>query len=150
MDKVIFETAKRLKESGFPQPKFAAGQFWYDKDGQLLLVYGVGGHGIVFFVDVISKRDLMFKNRGQFIFAADPISILREMPSNFALVYDWNLHWWTCFSVTTYISVKTNEVDRSNSAEVAAGIYLGLLVNGQFSERPSFAESMKIRKKMGI
>lgn len=36
---VSFETAKRLKEAGFPQPKereVCTGNFWYDVDGDLI------------------------------------------------------------------------------------------------------------------
>lgn len=35
---VTFETAKRLKEAGFPQPEFAVGQYWYDIDGEAFWV----------------------------------------------------------------------------------------------------------------
>ena len=34
---VSFETAKALKEAGYPQPEFEAGQFWYDLDGTLFI-----------------------------------------------------------------------------------------------------------------
>lgn len=33
-----FETAKKLKEIGFPQPDFLSGQIWYDDVGNALLI----------------------------------------------------------------------------------------------------------------
>lgn len=34
---VSFETAKRLRSAGFPQPKPEAGQFWFDPYGDLYI-----------------------------------------------------------------------------------------------------------------
>lgn len=37
-DIISFETAKALKEAGFPQPEFETGQFWYNDLGALTFV----------------------------------------------------------------------------------------------------------------
>lgn len=31
MDITTYETSKRLKEAGFPQPEFQTGQLWYNQ-----------------------------------------------------------------------------------------------------------------------
>jgi hypothetical protein len=50
MDIVVFETAKRLKEAGFPQPEYIERGFGYDETGSLFTIQecsfppgGVGG-----------------------------------------------------------------------------------------------------------
>ena len=64
MKTVTFETAKALKEVGFPQPELKSGQFWYHnlfaKDIAVLIgntLYFVNGTG---FSTIGSNRDLIF------------------------------------------------------------------------------------------
>ena len=46
MDNIVsFETAKRLKEAGFPQPEPQRGQVWYSKHRAEYLVYNVDEFG---------------------------------------------------------------------------------------------------------
>lgn len=77
-----FETAKKLKESGFPQPSPKFGQVWYDPYGMPAVV--------------LSTKPLRFgdeggqswsgKNRfGEMIFAPTATDILRELPRNWML-----------------------------------------------------------------
>ena len=47
MNTVSFETAKRLKEAGFPQPDPEFGQFWYHNAGSQIAIMesnDAGGH----------------------------------------------------------------------------------------------------------
>jgi len=45
---VTFETAKALRDAGFPQPEPAPGQFWYNQKGLLHVVFIEGGEGRCF------------------------------------------------------------------------------------------------------
>lgn len=42
MSAVSFETAKRLKEAGFPQPDYEFGQLWYSEDERQQAFVGTG------------------------------------------------------------------------------------------------------------
>ena len=41
MSIMTFDTARRLKEAGFPQPQPAFGQIWYDKGGRHLSMHDI-------------------------------------------------------------------------------------------------------------
>jgi len=59
MNTVTFETAKRLKEAGFPQPEPEFGQVWYSPNGAIRVIY-------------IKTYDL--------VFAPSATDILKEIP----------------------------------------------------------------------
>ena len=50
-DIVSFDTAKRLKEAGFPQPAPAPGQFWYNSECVIFYIYAANKN-------IISKQDM--------------------------------------------------------------------------------------------
>lgn len=47
---VTFDTARRLKEAGFPQPEPEAGQFWYTVDRKLAIITHSVEHNLGFTV----------------------------------------------------------------------------------------------------
>ena len=49
MNHVTFETARKLKDAGFPQPEMERGQSWYSVNGHEILITGTSGkyaHGV--------------------------------------------------------------------------------------------------------
>lgn len=70
MNTVTFETAKRLKDAGFPQPKPVPGQFWYNGKDELLCIqntsddtahfFGVGNNRFVFNASFAHLFDALF------------------------------------------------------------------------------------------
>lgn len=89
MDITTFETAKRLKEAGFPQPDFSTGQLWYNASGALSFIgkKEIAHNGQVFFfcTSVVTARteQMIPINDGAF-FAPTATDILREIHGNFA------------------------------------------------------------------
>lgn len=87
MDIVSFETAKRLKDAGFPQPPPAFGQFWYDdRDVLFFVVESFDENPIPFNgIWVIEKGgEVIHVNRGVFseslIYAPSPTELLEKIP----------------------------------------------------------------------
>ena len=64
MNVVSFETAKRLKEAGFPQPIQRMGQWWYDTQERLTLTAydGVSGDDMSKFIFAPTATDLIPPN----------------------------------------------------------------------------------------
>jgi hypothetical protein len=80
---VTFETAKRLKDAGFPQPEPKAGQGWYDPDfglflcGKRCLVYNRQRN--IFYLDTghtLNKQITLFQ---ECVFAPTATDILRQI-----------------------------------------------------------------------
>lgn len=68
------ETAKKMKEAGFPQPDFKFGQLWYETERQDFAIVGTG------------KFELFKQHReGELIFAPTATDILRELGDDYAL-----------------------------------------------------------------
>lgn len=72
---VTFETAKRLKEAGFPQPELHDEQFWYNEQGNIVCF----GHS----VDNWGEIDY-----GVDVFAPTAIDIMLELGVEYVLWYD--------------------------------------------------------------
>lgn len=90
MDIVTFETAKRLKDAGFPQPEPERGQAWYFDSNEEDLP------GVV--VDVAERRFMLVfggtdpvevrkSDRDHWLFAPTATDIMRQLPG-LPLVYD--------------------------------------------------------------
>lgn len=119
MNNTTFETSKRLKEAGFPQPKPEAGQYFYSSSNRLLWVQRLDKYGV--FVRYHGSEGgtdwdyEMFKN---LIFAPTATDILRQMPG-FEMQFSEGL-WYICNDETLESFVN------SNPAEAAARAYLKL------------------------
>lgn len=132
-DIVTFETAKRLRDAGFPQAVPGNGQFWYNEDKDL----GVLGNCIsatFYFTwcsvgDNYDGRDDHYENTDsilkEYIFAPTATDILRELPGlDFELVYsegneDFAVH-------QTLDGDIINSWNDENPAELMAKPYLHL------------------------
>lgn len=55
MNHVTFETARKLKDAGFPQPAMEWGQCWYSVNGHEILITGTSG-GVAYGVDESNHR----------------------------------------------------------------------------------------------
>ena len=95
-DITTFETAVRLKEAGFPQPTPQPGQFWYDGDKELYVIYCDESPYIhaVFIGD--DHAGFCEKQNEYDVLAPTATDILREMPG-FCICYldNGNSEGWT-------------------------------------------------------
>lgn len=76
---VSFETAKRLKEAGFPQPVPEFGQFWYAPNGVICVMWGNGvfdGEARV----MIANGNTIYIKTYDIVFAPTATDILKEIP----------------------------------------------------------------------
>lgn len=118
---VSFETAKRLKEAGFPQPLPQRGQIWFFKNGVGMVVTCGGDLLDVEMCDYVTASGTLYLNRylndGE-VFAPMATDILRHLPGH-ALTIEGDL--WVIFEIETgyYIS-DWNE----NPAEAAAQAWI--------------------------
>lgn len=86
MDIVSFETAKKLKEAGFPQPTPAPGQFWHEgNEGGLFVIGRVYGDKMTgcYIESERTPQHLVFERatmNGKEIFAPTATDILRLLP----------------------------------------------------------------------
>jgi len=109
MQVVSFETAKRLKEAGFPQPeKLTHGQFYYSEHGHLFRYT----HGP------------QYENT---FFAPSATDILKELGRRFILGYEKN-GWWCektqhVYEVADGMQV-TASYNHENPAEACAAAWL--------------------------
>lgn len=99
MDIVTFETAKRLKEAGFPQPIVRFGQAWYMDDRRVVICI-IRESGRIGFVDgikireatqaIISLFDMVFAPTAADVFRLLPADTLvsRERGDLFAVLRD--------------------------------------------------------------
>ncbi len=117
LDIVSFETAKQLKEAGFPQPSARFGQFWYDETSEALNCIGFEDFSIWF-------EDLVLEG---YIFAPTATDILRLLPGVYLCVNDksiWRAEW-------AGVSCYDNDPPLAKGeapAEVAAAAWLLLKV----------------------
>lgn len=77
---VSFETAKRLKQAGFPQPEYETGQFWYGDTGKLCVITHAGEYltGFTVLNGLREIWDLEGKDSDA-VFAPTATDILREI-----------------------------------------------------------------------
>ena len=119
MDIVSFETAKRLKEAGFPQPEFSTGQMWYNEFSAITVIGKKeldenDSETIYFFCHSLltSRTDRMRLALGYGIyFCASATDILRHLPQGLSLSYQ-----------NTRFIIKGHKND--NPSEVAALAWL--------------------------
>ena len=86
---VTFETAKRLKEAGFPQPEPATGQHWYRQSGGIAYIDFVDSDGEVF--ALLNGEVKGCQNFESAIFAPSATDILREMQKRTRKWFSWIL-----------------------------------------------------------
>lgn len=86
MSHVTFETARRLKNTGFPQPEFASGQFWYNEWKALSIIgrreiADNGPHEFFICMSMETGRvdGIIPMHEGSF-FAPTATDILRDLP----------------------------------------------------------------------
>ena len=89
---VTFETAKRLKEAGFPQPMPEAGQVWYANDVNMRVsIVHVGGRA----VNHVNQGYMLIYNtpirefKTDCVFAPTATDILREMPGTILVLENY-------------------------------------------------------------
>jgi hypothetical protein len=82
MDVVSFETAKKLKEAGFPQPEPAFGQVWYESAGSPIIVTSGWEAGFAFVGPRSAMTQTTYMKRFQEqngVFAPTATDILRQI-----------------------------------------------------------------------
>lgn len=117
-DIVTFETAVRLKEAGFPQPTPEAGQWWYNPNGILFVVYLA--HETVELHEMGRRNTSVGHYWEDWTFAPTATDILRETPEYFLWKYKTKDMWGLS------LSVWYDYVQKSNPAEAAAEAWLKL------------------------
>jgi hypothetical protein len=91
MDVVSFETAKKLKEAGFPQPEPAFGQVWYKSAGSPIIVTSGWEAGFAFVGPRSAMTQTTYMKRFQEqngVFAPTATDILRHIHLNELIYYD--------------------------------------------------------------
>lgn len=92
MQVVTFETAKKLKEAGFPQPAFERGQIWCNSANYSLLITNVvPGQLMDYHVGSVHFEDRYADD--DWIFAPSATDILQQLPSHLSLNYDTGEFW---------------------------------------------------------
>lgn len=109
MDIVTFETAKRLKDAGFPQPAPAFGQFWYDDRGVLFFV-----------VESFDENPIPFNGIWVIEKAGEVIHVNRGVFSESLIYAPSATDIWIC------VSPEQKEFIHDNPAEAAALAWLGI------------------------
>lgn len=124
MEIVTFETAKKLKEAGFPQPEPNTGQFWYDKEGDILIVsekktdcgffYGRYPNDSGIFATSCENEDI--------VYAPTVTDILRELGQKYVLWYDESpkIQIWFCAKTADLPQDAQQPFGHTNPAEAAA------------------------------
>ena len=134
MDIVTFETAKRLKAAGFPQPEPAFGQFWYNRSGTPCIM----SHRIDPESSLIVKslhggawyHMYEMKRNGGFVFAPSATDILRELKNNSGPLFWWSLSpdeaiAWRCVGLGAIDTIAFDS-RHENPAEACADAWLQL------------------------
>lgn len=120
MNHTTFETSKRLKEAGFPQPEPDFGKIYYDKESeQKIVVIAFDGE----YVDCVYQNLTWvsyYIKISDLIFAPTATDILREMPEH-------DLTFWHP-QQTYYVEDTRNGIQwtNNNPADAAALAYLKL------------------------
>ena len=83
---VSFETARRLKEAGFPQPEPEFGQLWHELQDQCY-VLGYSAEGLIsgFWNGGESFEDANVQSMLADVFAPTATDILEQLPHNFCI-----------------------------------------------------------------
>lgn len=115
MDITSFETSKRLKAAGFPQPEKAPGQFWYDEHGKLCVIRENQGMLTSVWLSAPMEASLNIVGIAMF-YAASATDIMRHLPDGLPLQFQ-NGHF------------RLAGQKHNNPAEAAAAEYLQLREN---------------------
>lgn len=130
MDITTYQTAKRLKEAGFPQPEFQTGQLWYNQHKALSFIgkKEIAHNGQVFFfcTSVVTARteQMIPINDGAF-FAPTATDILREIES---VTFYWHAMRgkFSCSGGSNEKLVSWVNAAHENPAEAAASAWLAI------------------------
>lgn len=122
LDIVTFETAKRLKEAGFPQPRHDFDQTWYVKRNDVLWSVGISGYVGEGFQAIFLPLECKFiapdYESGDIIFATTATDILHQIPGA-------DLKW----NGSTFICKYRGKVDDTDPAECAAKMWFKIFAN---------------------
>lgn len=137
MDIVSFETAKKIKEAGFPQPHPGDFQFWYVEDNknkwEVTVIVKCGG-----------IQEAILNVYGSRIFAPTATDILRLLPGVYLCVNDksiWRAEW-------AGVSCYDNDPPLAKGeapAEVAAVAWLSLNAKASNDSGVKFGEWQPIQ-----
>lgn len=128
MNVVTFETAKKLKEAGFPQPEYKTGQVWYGTAGLTTQIVGTTyGKDSPEFFNPHTAVTQTISHHFDFTFAPSATDILKELGRTFNLYYDSmpnaeNPSLWTCFCDGLFVCVDPQY--HENPAEACAASWL--------------------------
>lgn len=115
---VSFETAKRLRDAGFPQPNVERGQSWYNREGSLQII----AHDPTY-----PKEFNSLIREHAWIFAPTATDILRSLPGyNLAFATE---NGWHCFFMSIDGVIYAENSHKDNPAEAAAIAYLEMKKN---------------------
>jgi hypothetical protein len=122
MDIVSFETAKKLKEAGFPQPEPAVGQVWYNEIGFPSLLTRNMGEGEWRFV-LLASGEVRFDlvDFGRTFFAPTATDILPLLGESYGLNCEgdgWQVFWMSSWGYEDTIA------EHANPAEACAAAWL--------------------------
>lgn len=120
---VSFETAKRLKEAGFPQPEFAKLQLWYNERNIVSIAWA--NHGNNFDIIQVAtpirvSRDWFYQNM---VFAPSATDILLFMPDD-TMLYRANLNMFLCWTRKDRLPMIGDGICMDNPAEACAIAWL--------------------------
>lgn len=111
---VTFETAKALRDAGFPQPESVAkGQYWYSANGGEDMLFSV--------VSFLEETTKTVKKKG-WIFAPQAHDVLEQLGWEFYLLFDQTAPQWICNQPSNEVGIWTDK----NPHEAAAKAYLQL------------------------
>lgn len=119
---VTFETALALKDAGFPQQNPAPGQFWYDFNGRLFIVYHEGGESNCF-LSLENGDSFPCVDEG-YIFAPTATDILEQLWYKFELSFRINEKWVIREKKSLDDFSREFSVDNTNPHEAAAKAWL--------------------------
>lgn len=119
---INLETAKKLKEAGFPQPKKEFGQIWHYDGDQHGIITGVDDEYLCItggnFQDIQMDKDMT----NLFIYAPSATEILREIPG-VSLSYDEEIGAFGCGWIESEWPCRMFNI---NEAELCATVWLDI------------------------
>ena len=127
---VTFETAKRLKEVGFPPPEPGVGQFWHNPDFGLFLVgrrwYVDGTYRNIFYIESGKAFEKGENDFSECIFAPTATDILRDIKLSF---HDLRPLFGNKWAIHCHYDLEGDSEEvalHENPAEAAAAAWLHL------------------------
>ena len=122
MQHTTYETAKAMRDAGFPQPEFATGQIWYNQYGAATFIgrKDCDNHGnTTFFCTSLrtGRTEEMRPTKEDAIFAPTATDILRELGLGYGLYVSESGNTFVCRELST---IWTDE----NPAESCAKAWL--------------------------